>query len=274
MSTELRLRIISALVLGAAVLAATYWGGLVFTLLAILISLLIFHEWSSMAGFFGTDRFAFAYGWICVLLVAWETYAGNALSGLLLLLGFTLGGVIACLIRRKPMWLPAGIFYAGLSGLSLAHLRGVGHDGLITILFLFAIVWGTDILAYFVGRAIGGPKLAPSISPGKTWSGAIGGAVAGTIAGCLVIYFAGADFSVWLPLIALVLSAFSQIGDLFESWVKRRFGVKDSSHLIPGHGGVMDRVDGLVFACFLTFLGGMVLAATSGNLFGTIALGQ
>ncbi len=114
-------------------------------------------------------------------------------------------------------------------------------------------MWATDIFAYFVGRAVGGPKLAPHISPGKTWSGAIGGTAAAVIAAALV--------GLWLPqsstllgLLALALSVVSQAGDLFESWVKRRAGVKDSSHLIPGHGGVMDRVDGLVAAAVALYL--------------------
>ena len=119
-------------------------------------------------------------------------------------------------------------------GFSLAYLRGSDHAGLIAILFLFAVVWATDILAYFVGRAIGGPKLAPSISPGKTWSGAIGGAVGGLLAGAGVrgvdrLGQAGGPRR-WRLLLAIV----SQIGDLFESFVKRRNGVKDSSQLIPG----------------------------------------
>jgi len=132
-------------------------------------------------------------------------------------------------------------------------------------------VWATDIFAYFVGRAIGGPKLAPRISPGKTWSGAIGGAVAAIIAGTAVVWsFFSAD-DLRIPVLALVLSVCSQIGDLFESFIKRRFGVKDSSHLIPGHGGVMDRVDGLIFACFAAFLLAIVISLTmSGE---TLSLG-
>jgi phosphatidate cytidylyltransferase len=130
------------------------------------------------------------------------------------------------------------------------------------MLFIFATVWATDIFAYFVGRAIGGAKLAPRISPGKTWSGAIGGAIAAVIAGTAVVWsFFSAD-GLWIPALTLVLSICSQIGDLFESFIKRRFGVKDSSHLIPGHGGVMDRVDGLFFACFAAFLLAIVISLT------------
>ena len=156
--------------------------------------------------------------------------------------------------RRGSWWLPGGIFYAGLTGIALAAIRDDDAVGLVAMLFVFAVVWGTDILAYFVGRAIGGPKLAPRISPGKTWSGAIGGTVAGVAAGTAVALAHFPITSPWIPGIALLLSIASQIGDLFESFIKRRFGVKDSSKLIPGHGGVMDRVDGLVFASFAAFL--------------------
>ncbi len=138
--------------------------------------------------------------------------------------------------------------------LSLAYLRDSDTPGLIAILFLFAVVWATDILAYFVGRAVGGPKLAPSISPGKTQSGALGGAVGGVIAGVLLAMAAGVPNLLTIAVVALVLSIVAQAGDLFESWIKRRHGVKDSGWIIPGHGGVMDRVDGLVAAGFALYV--------------------
>jgi phosphatidate cytidylyltransferase len=144
---------------------------------------------------------------------------------------------------------------------SLSARRGADAAGLYATLFLFAVVWTTDIAAFFVGRAIGGPKLAPSISPGKTWSGALGGAAIAILAGTCVASAAGSALG-WGALagLALALTVASQAGDLFESAVKRRFGAKDSSRLIPGHGGVMDRVDGLATAAFVLFLLGAVLA--------------
>jgi phosphatidate cytidylyltransferase len=174
-------------------------------------------------------------------------------------------------IRGKSWWLPAGILYAGLTAIALAEIRDDNLVGFVVMLFVFATVWATDIFAYFIGRALGGPKLAPRISPGKTWSGAIGGAVTAVIAGTGVAwsFFPGTGLRV--VCVALLLSVCSQAGDLFESFVKRRFGVKDSSHLIPGHGGVMDRVDGLIFACFAAFLLAIVLSlATDGE---TVSLG-
>lgn len=270
MSRELQLRIISAIVLAAIVLAATWMGGMVFAVLAAIISLLIFYEWTSITGQQKVANRLTAFGWASVVLVAIETIFRGAGSGyfssLVILIGFVVVAIIIAAVRSKSYWLAGGMFYAGLSGISLTALRGSGEAGLFGILFIFAIVWTTDILAYFVGRAIGGPKLAPSISPGKTWSGAIGGTISGIIAGCIVVVLAGFDLTYGHVVIAALLSIFSQIGDLFESFIKRRFGVKDSSHLIPGHGGVMDRVDGLVFACFLAFLGTLLINAASGNL--------
>lgn len=265
MTRELRLRIISAIILAPVVLLATWQGGLYFRLLSALIGLLIFYEWSTMTGL-GRNRFGLVFGWAATALIAFETAFRSIETALVLLLGFSLAAAALALLRRSTFWLPGGVFYAGLSGVSLAALRGGDRDGLITMLFLFAIVWATDVFAYFIGRAVGGPKLAPAISPGKTWSGAVGGAACAVIAGYGVIMAAGEAASLWLAPIILALSAASQSGDLFESWVKRRTGVKDSSRLIPGHGGVMDRADGLVAACFLAFVGGLALSVVNGGL--------
>lgn len=265
MTRELKLRIISAVVLAPVVLLATWQGGLYFRLLSALIGLLIFYEWSTMTGL-KANRFGLVFGWAAVALISFETAFRSIETALVLLVGFSLAAFILAALRRSTWWLPGGVLYAGLSGVALAALRGADRDGLITMLFLIAIVWATDIFAYFIGRAIGGPKLAPAISPGKTWSGAIGGAVCAVIAGYGVILGVGEAASLWLAPIILALSAASQCGDLFESWVKRRSGVKDSSRLIPGHGGVMDRADGLVAACFLAFVGGLALSIVNGGL--------
>lgn len=124
---------------------------------------------------------------------------------------------IAALVRNSGQWDACGLAYASVSGLSLALLRDGDHSGLVAILFLFAVVWATDIFAYFVGRTVGGPKLAPSISPGKTRSGALGGAVGGVVAGLILAAVAGAGNLALLGLVALVLSIVAQAGDLFES---------------------------------------------------------
>ncbi|WP_045682418.1 phosphatidate cytidylyltransferase [Martelella endophytica] len=259
MSRELRLRIVSGLILAIVVLAATWAGGLVFALLSILIGLLVFHEWTAMGRSHptvGADTrltFLTAAGWILLVVIAALVAAKLFLPALAICI---LALLVAFVGLRQPAirWIAGGVFYAGASMVSLAAIRGGAEGGLYAMLFVFALVWATDIMAYFTGRAIGGPKLAPSISPGKTWSGAIGGAIFGVLAAIGVVFGFGGVPNVAFALLALLLSAVSQMGDLFESALKRRSGVKDSSHLIPGHGGVMDRVDGLVAAAFLLFV--------------------
>lgn len=254
MHRELQLRIISGIILAVIVLAATWYGGLAFSLLAALIGLLIYYEWSTITRLASEQPVANAIGWIGQAAIAVAVVSGTVGYSLILLLLFFAIAVGFVVARGVSRWFPAGIVYAGLTGIALANIRGSDAAGLHAMLFVFAVVWATDILAYFIGRAIGGPKLAPRISPGKTWSGAIGGAVCAVIAGMLVAYAAFPDGVALAAFVAFVLSVCSQSGDLFESFIKRRFGVKDSSRLIPGHGGVMDRVDGLIFACFAAFL--------------------
>lgn len=264
MQTELRLRIISGIVLAAVVLAATWYGGIAFRLLAAAISVLVYYEWSTITRLPDSDFRGNAFGWATVAGIAGLVIFGFDELALPVLLSATVLSILYALAVTKNGWLPGGIVYSGLTAISLAAIRGDTGEGFAAMIFIFAVVWATDILAYFVGRAIGGPKLAPPISPGKTWSGAIGGAVSAVIAGTLVHAAFFPLNGLWIPVIALVLSVCSQIGDLFESFIKRRFGVKDSSRLIPGHGGVMDRVDGLVFACFAAFLIALGDAIVSG----------
>lgn len=259
--SNLQTRVISALILAALVLTVTWFGGLAFRVLMALMALAIFYEWSMLsrqagaaalkwgaAGLLGIAMLALVLGFSAETV--WLTLA------IALALAFAFG--IAMGSGRE---IAVSLAYAGASGASLALLRGSGTSGLLAILYLFAVVWATDILAYFVGRAVGGPKLAPSISPGKTWSGAAGGTVAGVLAGVVFAAAAGLPDIVPLAAAALLLSIVSQIGDLFESAVKRRHGAKDSGSLIPGHGGVMDRVDGLVAAAVALYL---VCAALGG----------
>ncbi|AYM05242.1 phosphatidate cytidylyltransferase [Agrobacterium radiobacter] len=269
MSRELRLRIVSAIVMAAVILAATWYGGILFRIVAGLLAILIYYEWSTITRLSEANPTGNAWGWFAVAVIAGNTIFGESSLDLPLLSGFTLTAALFPVLRGRNWWLVGGIFYAGLSGISLAAIRGDELTGFVSILFIFAVVWSTDILAYFVGRAIGGPKLAPSISPGKTWSGAIGGAVAAVIGGGAVSMAYHGRISLLVLGLAFILSVFSQIGDLFESFVKRRFQVKDSSHLIPGHGGFMDRVDGLVFACFTVFLIAFVHAAATGDVPGS-----
>lgn len=259
MSRELKLRIVSGVILGIVVLAATWAGGIWFRSLAVIIMVLIQYEFSTMTQAPAKAPLANAIGWLAILATAAFILTSMPSMAVAAILIGTAGAGLAGQMRGARIWSATAVLYAGFSGLALAEIRGEGLFGLFAMLFIFATVWATDILAYFCGRALGGPKLAPRISPGKTWSGAIFGAAAGIAAGVGVALFIRQGGGWTIPTVALVLSIASQMGDLFESWVKRRWGAKDSSKLIPGHGGVMDRVDGLVFAAFAAFLLGNLL---------------
>lgn len=255
----------SAVVLAAIVLAATWFGGMAFRALAAAIGVLIFYEWSTVTRLAEQSFRGLAWGWASIVAICANLLFGSDDLAIPLLAGTVLTALVPLLARRWSLWHAGGIFYAGFSAITLAGIRSDDSPGFVAMLFVFAIVWATDILAYFVGRAIGGPKLAPRISPGKTWSGAIGGTISGVLGGMGLTLSFFSSVPPWTVGMALLLSVASQIGDLFESYVKRRFGAKDSSRLIPGHGGVMDRVDGLVFACFAAFLVAMLYAAISGR---------
>jgi phosphatidate cytidylyltransferase len=268
MQLELKQRVVSAAILGTAVLILAYVGGLPFKLFAGALALLIYREWTGMVRSRSHSSSAHYLGWAVTVAVVLFTLAGSGVGAVAMLFAGTVA--VAALSWRTGMaaWIAGGVVYAGFSGLAIAEIRDDGTVGLIAIAFVFAIVWATDILAYFCGRAIGGAKLAPKISPGKTWSGAVFGMFAGMAAGTGVALVVMAGGGLWITVLAAILSICSQAGDLFESWIKRKFGVKDSGRLIPGHGGVMDRVDGLVFAAFAAFLiaviraGGIPVAET------------
>ena len=167
-------------------------------------------------------------------------------------------------------WMVAGIFYAGVLLMAPLVLRHDAELGFLAMILLFAVVWTTDVFAYFAGRAIGGPKLLPAVSPKKTWSGAVVGTAGAMVAAVLVANLFGSFNRTAIAAIALLLSVMSQLGDLLESWIKRRFGAKDASQLIPGHGGVMDRLDGFwaaaLVACLIGLLRGGFDGATRGLL--------
>jgi phosphatidate cytidylyltransferase len=169
-----------------------------------------------------------------------------------------------------PIWISSGTIYAAAMFAAPVILRSDPAFGLLAIVLLFAIVWSTDIFGYFAGRAIGGPKLMPAVSPKKTWSGAVAGTLGAMIVAVLVARLFGSFSTVAIAAVALLLSVCAQAGDLFESWIKRKFGVKDSSRLIPGHGGVMDRLDGFwaaaVVGCIIGLLRGGFDAPARGLL--------
>ena len=255
-NSDLPLRLASALVLGVVVLAITWYGGAYFRLLMGVAAILIYREWSSITAPSQT-AITINLGWLFVLLGALAIVFDYDRESAVICVVAAIGlGVLGIVVNGR-IWAGGGIIYALAPTIALAQIRNE-PQGLLLIVLIFVIVWGTDIGAYFAGRAIGGPKLAPTISPKKTWSGFFGGLIA-AIVGSLILIKYSESISLFMPVLVVgFLSVASQIGDLFESWIKRRFDVKDSGQLIPGHGGIMDRVDGLIVAAVAFY--GLVIA--------------
>jgi len=238
--SDLPVRAASGVVMIVIAVAAIGYGGIAFTALTGVAAVVIALEW---AGLMRASRGA-----------TWLLVAGTALPLLVLILGgpgvprevvlgVALITTIGVALAGRGPWLGAGVAYAVLPVLSLIYLRDQ-YDGITLTLWTLVVVWATDIGAYFAGRAIGGPKLAPRLSPNKTWAGLLGGMAAALAVGLALAW--PFNLSWRLAGMAALLAAAAQGGDLFESWLKRRAGVKDSGHILPGHGGVMDRVDGVV----------------------------
>jgi phosphatidate cytidylyltransferase len=243
---ELALRVASALVLAPLAVATAYVGGWAFGLFWGIAAVGIWWEWNALVS--GThNRLLFVLGAATVVLALGLAENGMVRTPILIIgLGALGAGVFASAARRT--WAAGGLLYAGAALMGPMVLRHDAEYGFIALIFLFAIVWTTDIVGYFVGRALGGPKLAPKISPNKTWSGAIGGLVGAVVVGIVVTKLADLENMLAVVTVAVLLSMVAQAGDLFESAVKRRFGAKDASNLIPGHGGLMDRLDGFLAA--------------------------
>jgi phosphatidate cytidylyltransferase len=240
----LKTRTLSALVMAPPALLAVWAGGYAFAALATLAAILMAWDWHRMAcGGFGLSGRIAALGMLAAVPLA-VTFAGPALA---LVFGVAvLSMVVAAPADRR--WAGWGALYVGVPCVSLVWLRGDAQMGTALVGWLLLVVWATDIGAYASGRLIGGPLLMPRVSPKKTWAGLLGGMVsAALVAGLFVIQLELGN-AVWVALAGAAVAVVAQIGDLFESWVKRRWGVKDSSSIIPGHGGVMDRVDGLMAA--------------------------
>lgn len=245
-STELRQRIVWGVILGVGALVAAIIGGWLLTIALAAVAFQVGREWASISVGRETQQ---------ILGVALPATAVILVAGMgppWIATGLAVIAAIAVGIWLRSAWAAGGVVYAVALGISLVSLRADAAFGLEAVAFVFAIVWATDSAAYFTGRALGGPKLWPAVSPKKTWSGSIGGTVVAVVAGLVVALIAGVDGStILLLIVALLLSIASQLGDLFESAIKRRFGTKDASQLIPGHGGAMDRIDGLLFAATL-----------------------
>ena len=258
--TGLGVRLASALILIPVALLTAVFGTPYFDALVVVFGALMAWEWGRLVGS-GQLLPAGIVGIVAVvaailaihLVPTWQAAA-------LLAAGAVLAAAVAGVARGMAGWFALGVLYVGLPCIAILWLRSAPL-GLATLLWIFALVWATDTGAYFAGRAIGGPKLMPSVSPKKTWAGLVGGMAAAALAGIGAGVLVDGAAPWLLAAVSAVLAVIAQTGDLGESALKRRFGAKDSSGLIPGHGGVLDRVDGLI----TVILAVAVAAAVSGE---------
>lgn len=245
---ELAPRIVSALVLAPAAILIAYLGGVVFGLFIVAIAALMAVEWLELgrdaAPTSPAKRAAYAVAPALPIAIAVAGRAELALGAVVVA-----AAIAAVAARRaRPGWVALGVAYIALPCIAVVWLRADPMFGRNTVLWLFAVVWATDIGAFAAGRLIGGPRLAPRISPNKTWAGLVGGMAAAAAAGALAAWALAMPGSGGLAAFGGFLGLLSQAGDLWESMVKRRSGKKDSGSLIPGHGGVLDRLDGMMAA--------------------------
>jgi phosphatidate cytidylyltransferase len=258
-SRNLRTRVAAAAILAPLAVALAYAGGWLWAALVIVAVIGLYVEWLSIVG---ARASSVVLTGAVALAAAGFFLARLRIPEALLFLFFGLA-IVVILSPERRLWSGAGFGYAAVAEVASVLVRFDKADGFAALMFVMLVVWVTDIGGYFAGRSIGGPKLWPRVSPRKTWAGAIGGSVAGL---GVAAGFAGLSLGKTAPLLLLggILSIASQLGDLFESAVKRRFSVKDSSHIIPGHGGLMDRLDGFVAAIALAAILGFLRGGADG----------
>ncbi len=247
-------------------LLLVWLGGWWFVALVLVAGLLVLHEWNTMTGV-APVLYPPGAAVIAAAVILTNLGMGGAAIAAILSASFVLW-LIGRARKANAGWIAGGPLYAGLPLVAVVMIRGGQGPALAAIVFVFATVWVTDTAAYLSGRAIGGPELWSAISPNKTWAGLIGGMAGAAAFGAIFARTSGLSDLAWLAVLGAVLAFVSQGGDLFESSVKRRFGVKDSGTIIPGHGGIMDRVDGMVAAALF---GAMVGVSRSG--FDNVAAG-
>jgi len=259
--TDLGPRVLAAFILAVGAIVSLVSGGVVFLLVWLAAALVVPLEWQRLIG--GSQpSLRIMVGSLAIVVAAILANA-NSIHFALLVLG--LGALASAYLADEGRrgWSAAGIFYAGCLIVAVLALRLSFPFGPRAIGWLFAVVWGTDVVAYFAGRLIGGPRFVPQISPSKTWAGTLCGMVGGACLGSLFLILAAHVSQLETPaplfvlfVLGLITSAVAQGGDLFESWTKRCFGAKDSGALIPGHGGLMDRLDGFIAAAiWVTIIG-------------------
>jgi phosphatidate cytidylyltransferase len=257
---NLLMRVMAALVLAPVAIAIAYAGGWLWTTLVTLVAIGLYMEWLAIVGAARQTR-AVASGVVALAIAGLCLALGRIEASLIAL---TLGLLaVAWLSPERRIWAATGFFYAAAAEMASVLLRLDPVWGFVALILVLLVVWVTDIGGYFAGRGIGGPKLWPRVSPKKTWAGAIGGFAASLVISAGFAAF-GCGKTGPLLLLGAALSIASQLGDLFESAVKRRFGVKDSSQIIPGHGGLLDRLDGFVAAVVLAAIFGLLRGGVDG----------
>jgi phosphatidate cytidylyltransferase len=264
---DIGLRVASAVVLAPAAVLAIWAGGLWFLALMLLACALLAVEWAMMsaARAWRVMAGAVAFGLVAGVVAA---HAGQLSLGLVMLVfGAVAAGLFARNRGQEALDAAYGVLYLGWPAVLLIWLRDVDtQSGLAWTVSAFVIAWASDIMAYLVGSLVGGPKLWPRFSPNKTWSGFIGGLVAGTLAGAALGAFLNMGIGPgWGAVLGLAAALATMAGDLWESALKRRYGVKDASNLIPGHGGLLDRVDGLMFAVVVVACGRLIVGLIGGG---------
>ncbi len=259
-SRNLMTRVIVAMVLAPAAIATAYAGGWMWTTLVTLAAIGLYVEWLMIVGA-GRKRGVVASGVIALAIVGLCLTLGRIDASL----GASALGLVAValLSPERRSWIATGFFYAAAAEIGSVLVRLDQAWGFVALMLILLVVWVTDIGGYFAGRGIGGPKLWPRVSPKKTWAGAVGGFAASLLVAEAFVAFGLGDTGPTL-LLGAVLSIVSQLGDLFESAVKRRFGVKDSSQIIPGHGGLLDRLDGYVAAVVVAAIFGFLRGGVDG----------
>jgi phosphatidate cytidylyltransferase len=259
-SRNLLVRVAAALVLAPVAIAIAYAGGWPWAVLVTLAAIGLYVEWLTIIGVAREARIAGSGA--VALAIAGVCLATTQIDAALVVLALGLAA-IALLSPRQRIWATAGYCYAAAAEIASVLVRLDQVYGFVALILILLVVWVTDIGGYFAGRGLGGPKLWPRVSPKKTWAGAIGG-----FAASLAVSGGFAAFGLGRPgsflLLGAALSVVSQAGDLFESAVKRRFGVKDSSHIIPGHGGLLDRLDGYVAAVVMAAIFGLLRGGVDG----------
>lgn len=231
-----------------ATVAALYAGGWPFALLVVAAAAVMGFEWSQLVDARPGPAATIAYAGMLAAVVVLVPLVGVRFGIYGLIAGLVAAALWDFFATRQVRWRPLGVLWFCLPCLALLWLRGQPGVAFVGTLWVLAVVWACDTGAYFAGRAIGGPKLAPRLSPNKTWAGLAGGMLAGAAVGPLFVALEVAAGAFSLAVLGAGLAAVSQLGDLAESAAKRHSGAKDSGTLIPGHGGILDRVDGLLFA--------------------------